>query len=159
MHRLSHSPSSIPCRSPVRILFIESPSHFDQTRSSTELVAQQIPQVQALLAGVSPAAPVANTSPVPVPVPVAVAPTAQAAPVTQPRNNPFLGGLNNVQAPAANGTLVTSNTMPATAQQLHVSTQPAADPGTCLIPDCKQPVHVDAKGMRTSDYCSMKHRE
>lgn len=134
--------------------FIELPWHFDQTRSSTELVVQQIPQVQALLAGVLPAgAPVANA------IPAAVAPAVQAVPVTPPRNNPFLGGLNNVQAPAANGTLITSNPMPATAQQLHVSTQPAADPVTCIIPDCEQPVHVDAKGIRTSDYCSMKHRE
>ena len=118
----------------------------------TELIAQQIPQVQALLAGTSvPSAQVVNA------VPVAAAPVMQAVPAP-PSRNPFLGGMNNVQAPAANGTSVTSSVLPAT-QQLHVSTQPAVDSTACLIPDCEQLVQVDAKGMRTSDYCSKKHRE
>src|SRR5690606_12897473 len=29
----------------------------------------------------------------------------------------------------------------------------------CLIPGCGKPVHVDAKGLKTSDYCSQRHRE
>jgi hypothetical protein len=45
------------------------------------------------------------------------------------------------------------------AQQLHISTQPSADDLECFIPGCGKPVHVDAKGMKTSDYCSMRHRE
>jgi hypothetical protein len=45
------------------------------------------------------------------------------------------------------------------AQQLHISTQPSADDLECFIPGCGKPVHVDAKGMKTSDYCSRRHRE
>lgn len=61
-----------------------------------KLIAQHIPQVQTLLAGTyTPSAPIANA------VPMAPAPAPQAVPATQSRN-PFLGGLNNVQAPAAN---------------------------------------------------------
>lgn len=52
--------------------------------------------MQTLLAGTyTPSAPIANA------VPMAPAPAPQAVPATQSRN-PFLGGLNNVQAPAAN---------------------------------------------------------
>ncbi|KZT01542.1 uncharacterized protein LAESUDRAFT_763664 [Laetiporus sulphureus 93-53] len=30
---------------------------------------------------------------------------------------------------------------------------------TCAIPGCDKPVYIDASGMQTSDYCSMRHRE
>ncbi|TEB34607.1 hypothetical protein FA13DRAFT_1789019 [Coprinellus micaceus] len=29
----------------------------------------------------------------------------------------------------------------------------------CLIPGCGKPVHVDAKGLKASDYCSQRHRD
>jgi len=35
---------------------------------------------------------------------------------------------------------------------------PKTSPGTCAIPGCGQPSHVDRNGART-DYCSLKHRE
>jgi len=44
-------------------------------------------------------------------------------------------------------------------QLLHNSMQKPADNLECLIPGCGQPVHVDAKGVKVSEYCSMRHRE
>ena len=89
-------------------------------------------------------------------------------------NNPFLDPTTNqayqvptVPAPQAaqsamtNGAVysVASSNPANVAQQLHISTQPSADDLECFIPGCGKPVHVDAKGMKTSDYCSMRHRE
>ena len=105
-------------------------------------------------------------------VPVA----AQAVPAgTQQSNlnNPFLDPTNLAaayQIPTAavppqnamtNGAVhsVASSNPLYVAQQLHISTQPSADDLECFIPGCGKPVHVDAKGMKTSDYCSMRHRE
>lgn len=121
-----------------------------------ELVAQQIPQVQAFIASANSA----QTAPAgPVAQPAPLAPVPQGAPVVAKSKNPFLNLINSVQQSApANGTSAAlSNAVPA--QPLHISTQPTTDPAECLIPDCDQPVHVDAKGLKTSDYCSMRHRE
>ncbi|KAJ3853603.1 hypothetical protein EV368DRAFT_63951 [Lentinula lateritia] len=51
----------------------------------------------------------------------------------------------------------TSNAQPS----LFVQTQqPESEaPVECLIPGCGQPVYVDAKGMNTSAYCSLRHRQ
>lgn len=35
---------------------------------------------------------------------------------------------------------------------------PRIAPGTCAIPGCGQPSHVDRHGVKTM-YCSIKHRE
>ena len=92
-------------------------------------------------------------------------------------NNPFLDPTNNqvaaayqiptvaaavpAQSAMTNGAVqsVASSNPPHVAQQLHISTEPSADDLECFIPGCGQPVHVDSKGMKTSDYCSMRHRE
>lgn len=37
--------------------------------------------------------------------------------------------------------------------------QQGSAPSECVIPGCGQPVHVDAKGLTASAYCSMRHRE
>ena len=107
-------------------------------------------------------------------------PTAQVVPPTThaaaPVNNPFLNPVGQQQQQAAyptaqaasggamtNGAVVTSlgaSSKPQGAQQLlHNSTQKPADNLECLIPGCGQPVHVDAKGVKVSEYCSMRHRE
>lgn len=51
----------------------------------------------------------------------------------------------------------TSNAQPS----LRVQTQqPESEaPAECLIPGCGQPVYVDAKGTKTSAYCSLRHRQ
>ncbi|KAF8808630.1 hypothetical protein BYT27DRAFT_7222792 [Phlegmacium glaucopus] len=122
-----------------------------------KLVAQHIPQVQAMFT------PPSNQG---------VAPAAQVVPASTQSNNPFLNPINQAayQVPPAavppqnamtNGavySVASSNPLPV-AQQLHISTQPSADDSECLIPGCGKPVHVDAKGVKTSDYCSMRHRE
>ena len=102
-------------------------------------------------------------------------PSAQVPPASTQNinlNNPFLdptiqaayqiptvGG--TAQSAMTNGAVqsVASSNPAHVAQQLHISTQPSADDLECFIPGCGKPVHVDAKGMKTSDYCSMRHRE
>ncbi|TFK36681.1 hypothetical protein BDQ12DRAFT_686325, partial [Crucibulum laeve] len=131
-----------------------------------QLVVQHIPQVQALLASTN-----ANTSQSTVSAPATqpavaapLAPAAQLATVPNAHsNNPFLN-LTNAQSAAAltatpNGTLAPSSQSMPIAQPLNISTQPSADDLECLIPGCGKPVHVDSRGMKTSDYCSMRHRE
>ncbi|KAJ4477500.1 hypothetical protein J3R30DRAFT_3703935 [Lentinula aciculospora] len=51
----------------------------------------------------------------------------------------------------------TSNAQP----PLRVQTQQPdpEEPGECLIPGCGQPAYVDAKGVKASAYCSMRHRQ
>lgn len=101
-----------------------------------------------------------STQAVPVGQSAPIAPVYQAPPpVVAKSKNPFLNLINTVQgAIPSNGTSAAfSNAVPA--QPLHISTQPATDPPECLIPDCDEPVHVDSKGLKTSDYCSMRHRE
>jgi hypothetical protein len=110
-----------------------------------------------------------------------VAPAPGGVPVTQVvpattqthLNNPFLDPTNQAayqiptvatvptQNAMTNGAVhsVASSNPPHVAQQLHISTDPSADDLECFIPGCGKPVHVDAKGMKTSDYCSMRHRE
>ncbi|PPQ92583.1 hypothetical protein CVT25_007275 [Psilocybe cyanescens] len=139
-----------------------------------KLVAQHIPQVQALInpsgnpAGHT-SAPTSQpivTNPFANPVAQVVPPTTHNAPV----NNPFLniavpqpgtsqaGPAQNAVTNGAVNLAASSNPLPA-AQQLHISTQQSADDTECLIPGCGQPVHIDAKGVKASDYCSMRHRE
>lgn len=86
--------------------------------------------------------------------------------VTQ-SNNPFADPTNQVayQVPQQNAmtngavhSVASSNPLPV-AQQLHISTQPSADDLECYIPGCGKAVHVDAQGVKTSNYCSMRHRE
>ena len=104
-------------------------------------------------------------------------PSAQVVPATSSStqcnvNNPFLDPTNQAayqiptvavppQSAMTNGAVhsVASSNPLHVAQQLHISTQPSADDLECFIPGCGKPVHVDAKGMKTSDYCSMRHRE
>ena len=128
----------------------------------TELVAQHIPQVQAMLT--PPSNQVAGSA--------LGVPVAQVVTTSSQSNNPFLDPTNQAayqMAPAAvppqnamtNGavhSVASSNPLPV-AQQLHISTQPSADDLECFIPGCGKSVHVDAQGMKTSDYCSMRHRE
>ena len=103
--------------------------------------------------------------------------TQQQSTTTTNLNNPFLDPTNNqvaaayqiptvaaavpAQSAMTNGAVqsVASSNPPHVAQQLHISTEPSADDLECFIPGCGKPVHVDAKGMKTSDYCSMRHRE
>ena len=134
----------------------------------TELVAQHIPQVQAMFN------PTPNQAVVSVPGGVPVTQVVPATTQTTHLNNPFLDPTNQAayQIPAVATTVPTQNAMTNgavhsvassnplhVAQQLHISTDPSADDLECFIPGCGKPVHVDAKGMKTSDYCSMRHRE
>ncbi|KAL4260634.1 hypothetical protein AB1N83_008055 [Pleurotus pulmonarius] len=148
-----------------------------------QLVAQQMPQVQALLAtaaaGAAGAAlasavgvgggprpgPAPRPSNVPVaqshprgnqPIPAVPAAAAPRAPAKASVNNPFINN-PNLKASA-------------------VPAMPALDPDDedsdsdmdpdemddlpeCLLPGCENPVHVDANGAKASEYCSKKHRE
>ncbi|KAF9533961.1 hypothetical protein CPB83DRAFT_417424 [Crepidotus variabilis] len=75
--------------------------------------------------------------------------------------NSLLGAHQNVNG----GTYSTASSKPPLASQpkLVVSTgsnsQQNTDNLECLIPGCRKPVHTDAKGVKTSDYCSLRHRE
>ena len=89
---------------------------------------------------------------------------AMAAVPAVPRNNPFLQQ-PSAQAPVVGpmGTLAASKS-PATAQQPPSAQQPittiaAATHVECLVPGCGKPVHTDVQGVKTSDYCSKRHRE
>ncbi|KJA16184.1 hypothetical protein HYPSUDRAFT_302503 [Hypholoma sublateritium FD-334 SS-4] len=146
-----------------------------------KLVVQHIPQVQSLLNAAPQAAPAPPTqhivaNPFANPVNTQVRPPAQNS---GPTNNPFLGpgpvytqsAYQNPAPPAAvvsapqcaaptNGAVyLAPSAPPAGAQPLRLSTQEAADDLECLIPGCGKPVHRDAQGVTTSDYCSMRHRE
>jgi len=87
--------------------------------------------------------------------------------------------LPSAQAPAASNVSRTGGAVPvATTQAFQsalntgsslasqpsfpVQTQPqlqTEELAECLIPGCGQPVYVDAKGLKTSAYCSMRHRQ
>ncbi|KIM40646.1 hypothetical protein M413DRAFT_165692 [Hebeloma cylindrosporum] len=153
-----------------------APQAFDPVKLA-KLVAQHIPQVQAMLGQT--AAQASAPSSQPVHTNPFSGPTAQVVPPTTypaaPVNNPFLDPVGQQQQTAyptaqaapggamTNGAVVTSlgaSSKPQGAQQLlHISTQKPADNLECLIPGCGQPVHVDAKGVKVSEYCSMRHRE
>ncbi|KAH9481193.1 hypothetical protein JR316_0005713 [Psilocybe cubensis] len=145
-----------------------------------KLVAQHIPQVQALInPNVNPAGHTIQTAPTS--QPIVANPFANPAPQVippaihnpnAPVNNPFLNNVvpqpgvpsqaGSAQNAVTNGAviLVASSNLHSAAQQLHlISTQQSADDTECLIPGCGQPVHVDSKGVKVSDYCSMRHRE
>ena len=142
-----------------------------------ELVAQHIPQVQAMLN------PQANNSTAQAPQAAVMNPSypvsqvqTQAIPPHLNVNNPFLdptmqaqlqmqnAAQNQNQGPAANGAvfnLAPSNPLSSAQPQFHIMTsnQQASDNTECLIPGCGKPVHVNAKGVKASDYCSMRCRE
>ncbi|CAA7269532.1 unnamed protein product [Cyclocybe aegerita] len=133
-----------------------------------EFVAQHIPQVQALLAPNSGGAtnPI-NSSGSTVQPPtnpfVGGTAAAQSAPVNNPfinaqAQNPFANPQPQTTSNGAVPLAASSNTLPS-AQPAHASTQQAAINIECLIPGCGKPVHIDAKGIKMSDYCSMRHRE
>ncbi|KAF9492344.1 hypothetical protein BDN71DRAFT_1451761 [Pleurotus eryngii] len=148
-----------------------------------QLVAQQMPQVQALLAtaaagaaGAALASAVGISSgpgPGPAPRPSNV-PIAQS----QPRGNQPIPSVPAAAAPRApakasvNNPFINNPNTKASA----MPTVPALDPDDedsdsdmdpdemddlpeCLLPGCEKPVHVDANGAKASEYCSKKHRE
>ncbi|KAF8072200.1 hypothetical protein FPV67DRAFT_925883 [Lyophyllum atratum] len=117
-----------------------------------QFVAQSVPQVKAFLAALNSAA-----APQTAPQQLQQVPLAPAPQVVAPQNNPFL----QPQAPVPmNGTPAASSSLLFGTQPQPVSAQPAAADNTeCLIPGCGKPVHVDSKGIKTSDYCSQRHRE
>ncbi|KAJ3515130.1 hypothetical protein NLJ89_g1944 [Agrocybe chaxingu] len=133
-----------------------------------KLVAQHIPQVQALLAPNSGGAMnPANASGPAIPPPTNPFAGGTAASQPAPVNNPFLNAqaqnpfANPQPQTTSNGAVplaASSNALPST-QPAHASAQQAATNIECLIPGCGKPVHVDAKGVKVSDYCSMRHRE
>ena len=152
-----------------------------------ELVVQHIPQVQSLLnaapqAAPAPAPPHIIANPFANPVNTQVRAPAQNP--SGPMNNPFLAPgpvyaqsayqqnaappaaaapvpVPQSAAPTTNGAVYLAPSAPPAGAQplLHLSTQEAADDLECLIPGCGKPVHRDAQGLTTSDYCSMRHRE
>ncbi|PPQ63939.1 hypothetical protein CVT24_009114, partial [Panaeolus cyanescens] len=160
----------------VTRLFLSLSRYLAILRIAIELVAQHIPQVQAYMAPIGAAAAAvsqAHAQQGPAAGSTNFAPQVVAQPQTQipaPVTNPFLDpiGYQQTTAPpgAANGTGAgipnnLSHTLPTT-QPLHLSTkhnQQTSDNLECLIPGCGQPVHVDAKGLKTSEYCSMRHRD
>ncbi|KAF8896056.1 hypothetical protein BD779DRAFT_1608450 [Infundibulicybe gibba] len=124
-----------------------------------QLVAQQIPHVQALLApALAPQQPTNQNQAVPQAAP-APAPAGAAQPNTL-TNNPFVNIAAQVVPPLNTviGTAAASSPQVPVAQS-NISNQPGASSPTCLIPGCEKPVHVDVNGFKTSDYCSMRHRE
>ncbi|KIJ98118.1 hypothetical protein K443DRAFT_680995 [Laccaria amethystina LaAM-08-1] len=135
----------------------QTPPAFDPVQIA-KLVVQQIPQVQALLASSTPGIATGLSA-------SQTGLVAAVQPVPNPHsNNPFLNVTNQstTQAPpqgVANGVTLAASSNALPTAQLHISTQPVADDIECLIPGCGKPVHVDAKGVKTSEYCSMRHRE
>ncbi|KAF4614046.1 hypothetical protein D9613_007446 [Agrocybe pediades] len=153
-----------------------------------KLVAQHIPQVQALL---NPQAANNATVPQAAVIPTAQVQPAQAIPPHLNINNPFLDPAQQAQLqqqmqmqqqaqaaaaaaaqqqaqPTGNGavthSLASASSLLFSGTQtdfFQVSTgnQQAADDLECIIPGCGKPVHVNAKGMKASEYCSMRCRE
>ncbi|KAF8183441.1 hypothetical protein BJ912DRAFT_853652 [Pholiota molesta] len=115
-----------------------------------KLVAQHIPQVQAMF---NPG-PQAQVQAAPAPAPVQ--PKSSQTHSLIPHRSPQPTILSSALVPLHVGAVISP---PAGAQPLLISTQQSANDLECLIPGCGQPVHADAKGVRTSDYCSMRHRE
>ncbi|TFK27459.1 hypothetical protein FA15DRAFT_701862 [Coprinopsis marcescibilis] len=132
----------------------QQPLAFDPIQIA-KLVVQQMPQVQALLNAGNPLQTNGNTN--------ANGPSAQFAASQahahaqsqyQQQQQPF--GANN---PFLNpGSHVNHNSNGSGNGGFGGSKQPS-DNLECLIPGCGKPVHVDAKGLKTSDYCSQRHRE
>jgi hypothetical protein len=89
-------------------------------------------------------------------------PTPQVMP-SRINTNPFIGGIPATQQNLDNnGGIVLLDTHTTAQPRLHRSTgnnQQAPDNLRCLIPGCGKPVHDDAKGVKTSDFCSLRHRE
>ncbi|KAH6913470.1 hypothetical protein BKA70DRAFT_1525790 [Coprinopsis sp. MPI-PUGE-AT-0042] len=132
-----------------------------------KLVAQQIPQVQALLAANGLASTIQQQQQ-PAQQPVNNQYAQQPAPATHrstnsnpsnPVNNPFMNTMNPAMAsmpqPGHSNTGLAQNSFQQPQFQQPVNT----DDLDCLIPGCGKPVHIDAKGLKTSDYCSQRHRE
>ncbi|KAF9444465.1 hypothetical protein P691DRAFT_778244 [Macrolepiota fuliginosa MF-IS2] len=120
-----------------------------------QIVVQHVPQLQSLLASAQGQGSGSSASA-----------NVQPGGTQPPSNNPFLNAVNTVGA-AVQGTQSTngSRSIPFFSRgkknaqpPLNVSTKQAPDDLRCLIPGCKQPVHVDEEGI-VSDYCSLRHRE
>lgn len=91
----------------------------------------------------------------PQPSPKAGPPVSAASPPpAKPlgRNNPFIGSTSK------NPTLAANSTDPTPQLTQPAGTQAQGLP-ECLIPGCGKPVHIDSSGSKTSEYCSMRHRE
>ncbi|KAG5642904.1 hypothetical protein DXG03_001911 [Asterophora parasitica] len=128
---------------------------FSSLRPS-EFVAQSVPQVKAFLAALN-----ATGAGAPQPAAQQQAPLAPAVPQS---NNPFLQAQAQAAAaaPVVHGTPDFNSSSVLFGTQLPPASayiQPAADDADCLIPGCGKPVHVDANGVKTSDFCSQRHRE
>lgn len=77
---------------------------------------------------------------------------------TQPASAGPVPQSNGAAAPlgVANLSVGAQNVVSSTSQQQQ---QQNSAPAECVIPGCGQPVHIDSKGLKTSEYCSMRHRE
>ncbi|KAF9479965.1 hypothetical protein BDN70DRAFT_894481 [Pholiota conissans] len=154
-----------------------------------KLVAQHIPQVQAMFNPAPQpqvqAAP-AQIQQQPIISNPFANPAVQVQAPHAPSNNPFLGpgpaaqsqnptyatnpgaaaGASQQSAAMMNGAPTVPKLTPnpsrledGGAHPLLLSAQQPTGHFECLIPGCGQPVHTDTKGVRTSEYCSMRHRE
>ncbi|KAJ3712005.1 hypothetical protein C8R42DRAFT_699428 [Lentinula raphanica] len=85
-----------------------------------------------------------------------IPPTSSAYPANT-NHNTSKAGFPNLKQQYPPTTKFSGNSQPA----LRVQTPQfePEEPGECLIPGCGQPVYVDAKGTKTSAYCSMRHRQ
>jgi hypothetical protein len=119
-----------------------------------KLVVQHIPQVQAMLAGGNTGA----TQPGGI---ASIVPASTSTMLSHPIVNSAIQATQAATSSGApNGSLGLTNTVPAAQPNTASSQQAAAaDDLECLIPGCGKPVHVDSKGLKASDYCSMRHRE
>lgn len=131
-----------------------------------KLVVSQMPQLQGLLnTGSTQQGPALNpSSNNPFLNPASAQPQTHPAPANGIPSTHFSSSGNGVNSggyPSGTGGLGLGGFGNVPAYQ-----QPAAGSGIvdaedleCLIPGCGKPVHVDAKGLKTSDYCSQRHRD
>ncbi|EAU83116.1 hypothetical protein CC1G_11642 [Coprinopsis cinerea okayama7 len=137
-----------------------------------KLVVQQMPQVQALLNGAAGGTNGVTTNNAAYAQanggyaqPQGMPQAAQYAPQPAPMNNPFLNPANVYHSSQQQRNGVQQQQQQKQHhgyQQQHHGQQYQQQPPDdleCLIPGCGKPVHVDAKGLKTSDYCSQRHRE
>jgi len=109
---------------------LTAPGGIDPTQIAN-LVVQQL---QTLL-------PVSSQAPAASNIPRGIVPGASLKPVFQP---------------AMNAASVSASQSAVRVQTQQPETEESPE---CLIPGCGQPVYVDAQGLKTSAYCSMRHRQ
>ncbi|KAF5341907.1 hypothetical protein D9611_001973 [Ephemerocybe angulata] len=143
--------------------------------SIAKMVVQQMPQLQGLLNGSGGAANPQYQQPGPALNPssnnpfinsgAAQAPKAQGQPTNGNAQAAYYSSTSNgvnygvaPPPPSGAGGLGLSSVGGGAAGG-YQQPQPDAEDLECLIPGCGKPAHVDAKGMKTSDYCSQRHRE